>query len=294
MEKLDRRLFAYRPDLANSELKGKVQAERFVDGMPYRVIKGDLPLLIAPNDAAMRDTTLYFGDCVKIFEITADGWAWLQNIRDDYVGYAKLDGLEPIKGDTSASSHYYVKSTSCYLYQAPSIKAKPLICLSFCAILIQRQNQAETPPAWMAVEAGHGAIGYIQTRHLEKLGHWQDDPATMALSLVNLPYLWGGATYQGYDCSSLVQTSFWACGIQMPRDTDMQIKTGNAIGEEDKLRRNDLIFWKGHIGLMLDEENLLHANATDMKISIWPLATAMTKFKAEQSLEVIARRRIRA
>lgn len=284
---LDPRLNAFRPDLADLRLSGKVAAGRFVAGEPYRVSAAHAPVRRAPADDAMLLTEGLFGEAVLVFEETADGWAWGQLVTDRYVGWIPLACLAR---DMTKPTHQ-VSALRTFAFSRPDIKSPPRLGLPFgsqvCAV-----GKAEDKNASYALIAPAGAV---VAQHLQPVGAAEADWTEVAERFIGAPYLWGGKTGLGIDCSGLVQVALAACGIAALRDSDMQeAELGNELplaGGMPPLRRGDLIFWKGHVGLMRDSETLLHANAHYMAVASEPLTEAVSRLRAKGT-EVTSVRRI--
>jgi cell wall-associated NlpC family hydrolase len=281
---LDPRRHAFRADLAAESLRGQVAAARFTAGTPAQVARPLVPLRKAPVPAAALETEALFGEIVTVYDV-AEGWAWVQLARDGYVGYLPADVLS---GDIKPLTHK-VKSIGTFVYAAPEIKSPPILHLSLGAEL----SIAETGERFSRLATG----GYIFARHTAERG-WRDrDFVEVAERLVYTPYLWGGRSRTGLDCSALVQLSLWACGIAAPRDSDMQ---RDELGENllipadlEGLQRGDLVFWPGHVGIMSDAIMLVHANAHHMSVVIEPLPEAAARIKGTGS-EIIAIKRLPA
>ncbi|MFK7867157.1 MAG: NlpC/P60 family protein [Alphaproteobacteria bacterium] len=282
---MDRRIHAIRDDLCDISLKDQIKAESYARPDAYRVAVSELALSQHPLPDQPRSSTLVHGEKVSVFEIK-QGWAWLQNHRDHYVGYAPVSALA-LEAESPDPTHY-VKTGSCFLYHAQDIKSAVKFDLCFSALLVVLEQDGE----WALCQLADGSKGYCQVFHLEKIGRWQLSPAALAMQLINMPYLWGGGSHKGYDCSQIIQQCYWACGVILPRDSDMQQQSGIEIKHAYNLDENDLVFWKGHIGIMVDTMHILHANARDMQVAIWPLKHATTRFKAQLDLDIIAMRRI--
>lgn len=263
---LDPRRNAFRADLAAKALEGYIEAARFVDGRPGRIFRGAVPLRKAPDVTLGLETEALFGETLEVFE-EANGWAWAQLSRDGYVGYLPADAIafSPL-----APTTHRVQALGTFLYAEPNIKAPPLLHLPLNAVL----TAVDDVDRFVELEGG----GYIVSRHLAPIDRTARDYAEIAERFVGAPYLWGGRTRIGIDCSGLVQTSLQAAGLASPRDSDMQqAELGEAIAltaEHDGLRRGDLVFWKGHVGVMLDSVMMVHANAHHMAVVIEPLPEA--------------------
>ncbi|MEQ9488290.1 MAG: NlpC/P60 family protein [Alphaproteobacteria bacterium] len=286
MNTLDIRLNAYRPDLADRRLEGSVKAESFCDGVPYQVAAASLPVRQQPRPTAPQDTVLLHGETVRVFD-TGNGWAWIQNDADRYVGYVDLNGLTAtIKPPT-----HRVATLRTLVFPDKSIKSPPLVNLSFGA----RVTVSESQTKLASVSLPDGRTGFIPAEHLAPVDSVESDPVAVALQFLNAPYLWGGKTADGLDCSALVQLGFSACGIPCPRDTDLQeAEFGYPVdfsGDEAVLERGDCVFWPGHVGLWMDEHRFLHATAAFMKCVIEPLSTAIPRISRDAGLEVSSVRR---
>ena len=263
----DPRITAARPDLAALSLKGKVQAARFAAGEPRVVIDTAAPLRRAPRHDAALDTEALYGERVTVFDIDGEGWAWGQLDSDGYVGYLPANALV---APADAPTHR-VSAPRTFLYAQPDIKTPPLEPLSFGSLV--------------AVKRGEGGFalterGAIFAKHLAPLATREPDIATTAQKFIGTPYLWGGRTSLGLDCSALVQLSLAAAGIFCPRDSDMQERALGAPVSLEQARRGDLVFWKGHVGIIFDADSLIHANAFHMAVAVEPLANAIERIAA--------------
>jgi cell wall-associated NlpC family hydrolase len=274
-----RRLTPARPDLAARRLEGRVAAARFVDGAPRRVAAGLLDLRLDPDPEAGLATQLLYGEPFTVYELHADGLAWGQSEADGYVGYVAADGLGP---DRPAGRR--VTAPASHRYAAPAVKARAIQALPFLADL----DVAGETRGFAALADG----GFAPLAHLAAL---TGDAVDVASRLLGAPYLWGGRSAAGLDCSALVQLALAASGQPAPRDSDMQAAlVGAALAPDAPLRRGDLVFWSGHVGLMADAETLLHANAHHMAVALEPLAPAAARIAAAGGGPVTARRRPRA
>ncbi len=262
---LDPRRHAFRPDLADEQLKTRVAAERYVTGRPAQVVRPAVPLRGTPDPRASLATEALFGEQVLVFD-EAEGWAWVQLKQDGYVGYLPASALS---FDVAAATHR-VKVPGTFLYPAADMKSPPLMHLSLNAEL------AITEDADDYARTSSGA--FVYKRHIRPVGEWQRDYVDVAERLLDTPYLWGGKTRLGLDCSALVQLALQAAGVSAPRDSDMQraeIGTAIEIPEDlEGLQRGDLVFWPGHVGIMTDGVMLLHANAHHMAVVVETLPEA--------------------
>ncbi len=275
---LDPRLTPARPDLAARWLEGTVPADRYVDGEPARLIVGLAPLRRGPRADAALDTEVLMGETLVVFDEDEDGWSWVQLDRDGYVGW--LPSHAYVKGRGPAATHR-VSALRTFLYPQASIKAPPLHWLSLgTPVTVLREIEANGRA--FAVTSDGGAI---VAQHLAPLDARESDPVAVAERFLGTPYLWGGRSSLGLDCSGLVQTALAACGIAAPRDADLQEKTlGEVIALDPAAwRRGDLLFWPGHVGLVRDAETFLHATAHTMTVTIERLDQGLARIEASGS-----------
>jgi cell wall-associated NlpC family hydrolase len=271
----DPRITPARPDLAAKHLEGRVAAARFVDGVVREVVAPQAPVRRDPSPDAPLDTEALQGERVTLYEATDEGWAWGQLAGDGYVGWlpaAALAAPGPIPTHKVAALRTLV-------FPGPSIKLPPTAALPLGARLAIVRHEGR-----LAVTAGGG---YVPMSHLAPVDAAEPDFVAVAERFLGVPYLWGGKTSLGVDCSGLVQVALTACRIACPRDSDMQEQALGAPVSTDagftNLRRGDLIFWKGHVAIVRDAETLLHANAFHMAVAIEPLAAAIARIRAIES-----------
>jgi cell wall-associated NlpC family hydrolase len=275
---LDRRLHAFRPDLADARLKGRVEAASYAEPVAMQIVAEAAPVRKRPAETAMQETQALAGETLHVFE-QKNGWLWAQLARDGYVGYVQANHA---RATVEAATHRIAVPLTLSFPEA-DIKSTPVQSLPLNAEV-----------------TGIGEAGkflklsdrrFIIASHAAALASRAEDFVAVAESYCGVPYLWGGKTFRGLDCSGLVQISLHAAGIASPRDADMQ---ENALGKKiphENLRRGDLVFWKGHVGIMTDAETLLHANGNHMMTVMEPLAEAIARISATGS-EVTSIRRI--
>jgi cell wall-associated NlpC family hydrolase len=286
--RLDPRIHAYRPDLADRTLVGRVAAERFVEGRELAVAVPAAPMRRAPDAVLALETEALYGERVVVFEETADGWAWGQLVEDRYVGWLPRAAL----AEPAGPSTHVVAVPRAHLYAAPDIKAPALAGLPLGARVRVAGEATDANARFVLIDSGSG--GAIVAQHLAPLGRHATDAAAVAESFLGVPYLWGGKTSLGIDCSGLVQVALLAAGVAAPRDSDMQeAAIGGALPLHQglpPLRRGDLVFWRGHVGMMVDGERIIHAGAHRMQVAVEPLAEVMARH-AGRGLPVTAVRR---
>jgi cell wall-associated NlpC family hydrolase len=279
---LDPRRNAYRPDLADESLRGKVEAQRFVSGVVRQVAHSATQMRAQPSALSSWTTEALYGELVTVYE-ERDGWAWVQLQRDGYVGYLRPAALTAqVKRPT-----HRVKALGTVLYPSPDVKASPWLQLSMNSLLAV----AEASQPFARLDDG----SFVPARHITELDRFAPDFVAVAERFTGIPYLWGGRTRLGVDCSGLLQLAMQAAGVPCPRDSDMQqAELGAEIpvrSDLDGLMRGDLVFWKGHVGIMLDAFLLLHANAYHMAVVAEPLATAVDRI-ARAGLPITAIKRL--
>jgi cell wall-associated NlpC family hydrolase len=279
MRAFDPRLTPARADLAAKELEGKVTAARFVEGRAYEVIEPQTAVRATPAPDAPLLTEALGGERVTIYDTNAEGWAWGQLAADGYVGWLSSNALTP----AGAPATHKVAALRTFAFPGPSIKLPPLAALPLGA----RLAVVRVEDRLAMTRSG----AYVPVPHLAPLDFTEPDFVAVAERFLGVPYLWGGKTALGLDCSGLVQVALTAAGCVCPRDSDMQEGALGAPiphpnppphareGREGALQRGDLVFWKGHVAIVRDRDTLIHANAFHMAVAIEPIAEAVARIR---------------
>src|ERR1700704_3886782 len=278
----DPRLTPARHDLAAKYLEGRIESRRFVAGEAFEIPDAIAPLRGAPSSDAMLLTQALKGERVTIYDRNGEGFAWGQLNSDGYVGWLPDSALaRPAEAPT-----HKVTAVRTFAFPGPSIKLPPvdtLVMGALVTVLREDGTFAITRDGW-----------YLPLPHVGTIDRHADDFVAVAEQFAGTPYLWGGKSSLGIDCSGLVQVSLNAAGTGCPRDSDMQQDSlGKALdaSEIKKLQRGDLIFWKGHVAIVRDGDTMVHANAHHMATVIENTREAIARIKAVGS-EVTAIKRL--
>ena len=277
---LDPRRHPYRPEIAAAHLEGQVESARFAKGVPHRVRTGVAGLRGEPDAQARHTSQLLYGETFTVYD-TRDGWSWGQCATDGYVGWTRTQSLA---ADVHAPTHV-VTALRSFLFPEPDLKTPPRDAIPLGA-----------PVSVVRMVNGYAELaggGWLYAKHLSAPDTVEPDPVATAERLLGVPYLWGGRTPLGIDCSGLVQLALLRAGLPCPRDSDMQrgevgeLVSGDGSGVD--YRHGDIVFFPGHVGLMLDGARLLHATAFTMTVTVEPLADVAARAGGITAVRRLAR-----
>jgi hypothetical protein len=273
--RLDPRIHAVRRDIADICLADRVFAPHYAAPQLCHCAAPSAILHEKPDPGARAASQLLRGEAFAVIDISG-GWAWGYGLHDRYVGYVREEALGLVDEPT-----HVVRAPQALLFAAPDIKS-PVV--GRWPIGASFSGQAQ--------DGFIGCVeGFLHERHVRPIAETERDPVAVAERLIGAPYLWGGRGDGGIDCSGLVQLALGLCGIAAPRDTDLQrAALGEEIATDEALRRGDLIFMPGHVGMMVDADRLIHANAFWMAVKVEPLADVVARLGTGDG--ITSRRRI--
>ena len=272
---MDRRLTPFSGRVALESLRGKIEAPGFTSGQAGQLVVPLADLLDAPQ--GRRERQLLLGEPLMLID-RRDGHVFVQTGRDGYCGWL----LETAVGAPAPISHWVAVPAS-HLYSAAKVQAPEIAALSLGArlqVLAVDDKFAKT------------SAGYVPLTHLRPWGDWYGDPVAVAEGLLGVAYLWGGNSHAGIDCSGLVQAALLACGRGCPADSDLQQALGAEIEADQPLQRGDLLFWRGHVAMVVDEQRLIHANGHDMAVRYEAIVPCVARIADQGGGPVTARRRL--
>lgn len=271
---MDRRLTPATDRMAHHSLIGRIEGRAFTEGEVMSVAVPLVDLLNAPDGA--RDRQLWLGDAFTVID-RDKGFAFGMAAKDAYCGWLPEGTLGPVITPT-----HWVASAASHVYESPKVQARDIASLPMGAKIVVTGTTgtfAETQQ------------GFVPLAHLHQIGHWYADPVTVAGMFLGAPYLWGGNSDAGLDCSGLVQAAHLACGRPCPADSDLQRALGQSLDANAPLHRGDLLFWKGHVAIVVDSQHLIHANAHSMSVAYEPTDACIARIAAQGGGPVIHRTR---
>ncbi|MEO0748610.1 MAG: NlpC/P60 family protein [Pseudomonadota bacterium] len=272
----DRRLYPANERVAHESLRGQVDGVEYVHWRKSYVSMPVADLLEAP--CGSRDRQVLYGQLVHVLE-TYNGWSFVSCYPNSYVGYVRAEHLV----DHRQATHW-VTARATHLYSERNFKSDDLMLLPFGSSVVvigASEKYLETPD------------GYVPKRHVQETSKLFEDPVDVADLHLGAPYLWGGDSVLGIDCSGLVQIACRACAIPCPGDSDMQeAELGDHLADDAPLQRGDLLFWKGHVALVADPTTIIHANAFHMAVSYEPIDVAISRIEAQGDGPVTSRKRL--
>lgn len=284
---LDPRVNAYLPELADARLRGRVDATRFAEGSLRRVVAAVAPLKRRPHAEAPLDSEVVLGEVVRVFGDTADGWSWCQCAADDYVGFVPTSAL----GDTEPEPTHRIVALRTFLYPAPDLKLPQrgmLVAGARLALAGEEVRTRGTP--YRMLVGGEGAVPAVDVAPVD--APWPEDFVAEAERFVGTPYLWGGRTSLGLDCSGLVQVALALAGRRAPRDADLQAAAlGIAVegGRDAGLVRGDLCYWPGHALIVRDADTVIHCSGFHMRVVVEERAVAFARIVSLHGEPIVRR-----
>lgn len=272
----DRRFHAANDRVVHRSLADQAAGREVVDGDPQSISQPVVNLLAEPGGGL--DRQLLYGAAIEVLEVH-NGYAFIRNPVDGYVGYI---GAKQFRAP-QVSTHR-VRANAAQVYPKPDIKSPPFLTLPYQAEL--------AVDGWKSGFARLRGGGFVPEQLVQAISVRTDDPVAVAERYLGAPYLWGGNSIWGLDCSGLVNAALRAAGLPCPADSDLQQALGAALAPDAPLQRGDLMFWKGHVGLMQSESRLIHANAHHMLVSSEPLAEVSDRIAQSGGGAELARRRL--
>jgi cell wall-associated NlpC family hydrolase len=274
----DPRVTPLRDGVASRALEGLVRADRYVEPQRASVAVPAASVLAAAEPGAERVDQMLFGEAFDVLD-REGAYAWGQVRRDGYVGYVEATALGP----ADVKPTHRVAAARAYAFARPDFKAAARGPYSLNSLVAEEGREGRFVKA--------AAAGWFFVGHLAPVGVFEGDFVAVAERFIGAAYVWGGREGSGFDCSGLLQQALFACGRACPRDSDQQAGLGRPIGR-GALRRGDLVFWHGHVAIMVDRRRILHANAHHMAVAVEPLAEAIARIAAAGGGQPVGCRRL--
>ena len=284
----DPRITAHRGDLADVALAGKMFAPHYAAPMPMRCSAPKAMLRKQPGKDHEAISELLHGEDFQVLDIAGD-WAWGYCGHDHYVGYVPVHALQHQKKTPDPTHLIFARAALIFIepdYKSGVMKRLPMGARIACGEASECGNFLKT------------GKGFVHVRHIQPIGtkvvfDGSNGTAALAEQLIGAPYLWGGRSGDGLDCSGLIQMILMLTGVAAPRDSDQQLAAlGEDIAEDEYLRRGDLVFFPNHVGLMIDKERIIHATSHLMQVGIEPLKDTVARFAKISDQPVLARKRL--
>lgn len=276
----DKRTTPIRGDLADIKLAGKLFAPHYAVPLLRSCVESSVVMHEEADGDSTPISELLMGEDFALLDVSGK-WAWGYSLHDDYLGYVQLSTL----GDQVKTTHV-VDGPGALVFSAPKVRAPVNKRLPMGARLVC--GELSECGRFLATEGG-----FVHIRHVSAIGEVEGSHADLAEKLLGTPYGWGARSGNAIDCSGLVQMTLGLKGIACPRDSDLQeAAIGDALDDKAKLQRGDLVFFPGHVGIMADGENIIHANTHWMKVVNEPLADVAARFADEPGGPITVRKRI--
>lgn len=261
-EGYDPRLTPVMGDIAAAHLRGRINAQRYVEGVKLQAAAPAIGVHREPSLESEQMNQLLLGETAIIYDVRGS-WGWGQSLHDDYVGWMSLADMTSDVREPSRR----IRALRSIIYAEPDLRAPALMSAPMNARIALSAAGGEG--AFLPVARG----GWIVASHLVGLDHTGGDYVAIAQAFLGTPYLWGGRCSMGIDCSGLVQSALGGAGQACARDTDMQLDSlGRELRGDERPARGDFAFWKGHVAILIDERMVVHADGRTMAVVIEPLS----------------------